>query len=103
LGKGVMHRVFCLKWLRWLGGISYGVYVFHILLRYLYEKIPYLIAPHLSRNTALLITSVSGFVLTLFVSWLSFRFFESPFLRLKDRFQTTSSVRSTGKHVETSA
>ena len=93
LGNGVVTRVFSMSWLRWLGGISYGVYIFHVLLRVFYEKIPYLITSHPSYNVAVIITAVSSFILTPLVSWLSFRFFESPFLRLKHRFQAGPSIQ----------
>jgi peptidoglycan/LPS O-acetylase OafA/YrhL len=37
--------------------------------------------------------SVLGFCFTLLIAWLSFRFFESPFLDLKERW----TVRQTGE------
>jgi peptidoglycan/LPS O-acetylase OafA/YrhL len=95
LSNGVATRLFNMGWLRWIGGISYGVYVFHVVLIFLYEKIPHLVAPHASRNASLIIIAVCGFILTLLISWLSFRFFESPFLRLKHRFQTGPSIQLT--------
>lgn len=94
LGDGVVHRAASAGWLRWLGGISYGVYIFHVLLLPFYHHIPSLIAPHASRNGALLIDSVSGIIFTTLIAWLSFRFFESPFLRLKNRFEPARSIQS---------
>ena len=53
LGKGIVARVFSTAWLRWLGGISYGVYVYHVLLRNVFDWIVATLAPHASRNLAL--------------------------------------------------
>jgi peptidoglycan/LPS O-acetylase OafA/YrhL len=70
--------MFSFKWLRWLGTISYGLYVFHptcftIVQRFV-GPVNYFIDVGLS------------FGLTVALAYLSFRFFESPFLRLKRRF-----------------
>ncbi len=83
LGDGVVHRITTMGWLRWVGGVSYGIYIFHVLLLPFYHRIPSIVAPHVGRNVALLIDSASGIILTPLIAWLSFRFFESPFLRSK--------------------
>ena len=70
----------------YLGKISYGLYVYHMA--------GVLIAEHILRNghggrhrgAALL-----GFLLTVAFSAISYRWFESPFLRLKDRFAVIRS------------
>jgi peptidoglycan/LPS O-acetylase OafA/YrhL len=83
--KGFLFRALTLKPLRWLGQISYGFYVFHDLPRLLYSHL----AQHMvsgSPGRLELMTAVIGFPATLAISYLSFRFFESPFLRLKEKF-----------------
>jgi peptidoglycan/LPS O-acetylase OafA/YrhL len=86
LGEGLTARIFSVAWLRWLGGISYGVYVYHILLAPLYRFVTSAIAPHASRNEGLGLLFLVAVAMTLLVAQLSFRFFEQPILRLKDRF-----------------
>ena len=80
----VVHRVFSLMPLRRLGQISYGFYVFHLLpLQFLEHTSEHLIRGHVAQVA---LTALLGFVLTIGLAYLSFRFFESRFLRLKNRF-----------------
>jgi peptidoglycan/LPS O-acetylase OafA/YrhL len=72
--------------MRWLGRISYGFYVFHILLQPIFDAI----AVHATHTTAGMAYQTARFVasfpITLLVSALSFYFFEQPILSLKRRF-----------------
>ena len=72
--------------LRWVGRISYGIYIFHILLQPLFDTI----ALHYAhRDTGVAYHAIrfaAGLPITLLVSWLSFYLLESPFLHLKRRF-----------------
>lgn len=77
----ILHR----PSLRRLGQISYGFYVFHNIPHDLYEQIGKRMAGG-SYFAAQCFTIVLAFLSTLVISYLSFRFFETPFLRLKDRF-----------------
>jgi peptidoglycan/LPS O-acetylase OafA/YrhL len=65
------------KWLRYVGSITYGIYLMHMISLNLVRRV----VPH---NLALY------YVLTLALSigfaTLSYRYFEKPFLKLKDRF-----------------
>ena len=70
-------------WLRYLGKISYGLYVFHMLALYLVSK---LIGGYAGSLGKFVIYWCFGLALTLVMAALSYRFFESPFLRLKERF-----------------
>jgi peptidoglycan/LPS O-acetylase OafA/YrhL len=77
-GLGVAPR-----WLRYLGKISYGLYVFHMLALYLAEK---MIGGYARNWGKFIIFWWLGLALTMGMAALSYRFYESPFLRLKERF-----------------
>ncbi len=79
--------------LRWMGRISYGFYVFHILLQPLFDKIAGRLAPPATGySTFLTARFFTAFFITLVVSWMSFRFFEEPILALKRRFPMRSAL-----------
>jgi peptidoglycan/LPS O-acetylase OafA/YrhL len=79
--------------LRWLGRISYGAYVLHDIPRDLYIGIAHQLFPAYTTCFAALIALIS----TCLLAWLSYRFFESPFLNLKERWtirNVTQEARS---------
>lgn len=76
------------SWLRYLGKISYGLYVFHGIALYCAEHILGGYAHTLRQFIAYWCLSLT---LTIVMSALSYRFFESPFLRLKERFARVKS------------
>jgi peptidoglycan/LPS O-acetylase OafA/YrhL len=83
---GFVQRCAEASWLRWLGGISYGIYVFHMLFLSLYSSIERRIfgsRSELVTHAALFVIAAVGAVVS---AWISFHFFETPFLKLKDRF-----------------
>jgi len=92
LGDGVVNRLACVSWLRRLGGISYGVYVYHVLLIPVFAWIVATIAPHASRNAALALTFTVAGTLSIGLATISFRFFESPFLRQRSRYRVLQSA-----------
>jgi peptidoglycan/LPS O-acetylase OafA/YrhL len=73
-----LTRIFSLRWLRWLGGISYGLYVFHPLCFSLVQK--YAAPSSYVGDVAM------SFGVTIAVAYVSFRFFETPILKLKRYF-----------------
>src|SRR5262249_53238707 len=75
-------------WLRYLGKISYGMYVFHMLALYLSEKI---IGGYARNPGKFAAWWILGFVLTLAMAAISYRVLESPFLRIKERFAFVKS------------
>jgi len=84
----LVHRVLALRPLRWLGRISYGAYVLHEMFHDLYRHIVsgtgvrYVwLTAHFRLGTAAL-----ALASTVFLAWLSFRFVETPFLNLKERW-----------------
>lgn len=77
-----IHRALLLPWLKRLGVVSYGFYFFHnIPIRMFMVLAKHLEAHHLKY----LILPIS-FVFIYALAELSFRFYESPFLRLKKVF-----------------
>jgi len=78
-------RILTSRGLVYLGKISYGLYVYHMA--------GVLIAEHILRNPSggHRGAAILGFLLTVAFSAISYRWFESPFLRLKDRFAVIRS------------
>ncbi len=88
LQHGLCARFFSIGWLRSLGNISYGVYVFHVLLLVPIEWI----ARHLVGNRGPMALNILQFVvaaaLSLGCAILSFQLFESRILSLKKYFMS---------------
>jgi peptidoglycan/LPS O-acetylase OafA/YrhL len=87
----LIYRIFKVRPLRWLGRISYGAYVLHDIPHNYYGAIGSHIIPILpgdphSLRLNLYAVAAVGLAMTLLLAWLSFRFFESPFLDLKERY-----------------
>jgi peptidoglycan/LPS O-acetylase OafA/YrhL len=76
-----------------LGKISYGLYVFHILAYRLTERLHNWLAMHFATSGWLLQTGqvLGSLALTIVMAALSYRYLETPFLRLKDRFAAVHS------------
>jgi peptidoglycan/LPS O-acetylase OafA/YrhL len=85
------------KWSLFVGKISYGIYLYHILILHsfndyifnpLWSKIPFDSLGYFSKlqYNATLIKFPFICTLTIFIAYLSFRFIESPMLKLKDRY-----------------
>jgi len=83
LRPGLAASVFKASWLRWLGRISYGVYVYHILLVDAFDWIAYRIFPRLGRELHFLVLFFVAASGTLIVASLSYYFFELRFLRMR--------------------
>jgi peptidoglycan/LPS O-acetylase OafA/YrhL len=97
----VVYRVFNVRPLRWLGRISYGAYVFHDILHRWYQSLGTSFVRHfatgrnigellLQRQAEALAAGI-GLGATIFLAWFSFRFFESFFLNIKERWTVHSS------------
>ena len=85
------------KVMNYLGKISYGIYVIHPLLIYtttrlLSEKISHseVLSCHVGICFAGIFIGIT--VLTILFAALSYRYFEQPFLRMKDRFSVVKST-----------
>jgi peptidoglycan/LPS O-acetylase OafA/YrhL len=70
-------------WLRTIGVISYGIYVFHWPVIALLQSAWPVIDSFWVNQIGMLLTASA---LSITLAWVSYRYFESPFLRLKDRF-----------------
>ncbi len=92
LRPGPLRNVFSNPWLGWMGRISYGFYIYHILLQPLFDNL----GAHYSHQTAgnyyHIIRALFAFLITCIVSWLSFTFFEQPILSLKRYFPLYPSL-----------
>lgn len=85
----LVNRLLSFSPLRFFGKISYGFYVFHWpvffllnapLTKYLYAE------QHLQLGYARVIAALCSTLLALGISWLSYRYFESYFLKRKSRY-----------------
>jgi len=82
--SSILYRVFTIKPLRNLGKISYGFYVFHDIPHIAYILlVVHVFGISRSYRPAVALVALAG---TLILSYFSFRYFETPFLKLKDRF-----------------
>ena len=81
----ITFRIFSVRPLRWLGRISYGAYVFHDIFRVLYHRLAIV-----DGYKVYGLTSVIGLASTLLLAWASFRWYETPFIRLKERWTVPS-------------
>ena len=80
--------------MNYLGQISYGIYVIHPLLLYIFTRIikP---AEFMPNGVACVVIFITMTVLTIILAGLSYKYFEMPFLRLKSRFSVVPSTKST--------
>ncbi len=80
------RAIFRAKWLMWMGSISYGVYMFHQAIVGLIHGIFHHPEPRLFNFGDLGLGGIA-FVISLSLAYASFRFFESPLIRLGHRFR----------------
>lgn len=88
LGDGLVNRAMRVGWLRWTGGISYGIYVYHVLLTPVFPWITVRLMPHAGKVAGLILNAIVTIVISYLVAWASFRYFESPFLKLRRKFHS---------------
>ncbi len=72
---------------RYFGKISYGLYVYHVPCLMILGRIIY----HLLGRDSPFALLVIGLPVTISVASISYRYFETPFLRLKERFEVVRS------------
>ncbi len=86
LAPGPWRNLLSTAPLRLLGRISYGFYVLHILLEPLFDHLGRALTHSTSGSGYQLARFLVAFPITAVLAWLSFTFYERPFLRLKRLF-----------------
>lgn len=86
--EGVVSKAMNMAWLRWVGGISFGIYVFHVLLAPVFRWVTSVIWPTASRTEDILTNALVTAVMSVSIAWLSFRYLESPFLKMRKKFSS---------------
>jgi peptidoglycan/LPS O-acetylase OafA/YrhL len=92
--RSACQRVFQVSGLRFLGKYSYGLYVLHVFVLNA-MLLPLRNAIAQQTHSKLLAVASSGIVslfVSLLIAWLSYRFYEKPFLRLKRYFEYSRSA-----------
>jgi peptidoglycan/LPS O-acetylase OafA/YrhL len=86
LRPGLPRQLLSLMPLAFIGRISYGIYIFHVLLTPFFDtlatRLTHTTSGDLYQTTCLLV----AFPITLVVAWLSFHLLELPFLHVQRRF-----------------
>jgi peptidoglycan/LPS O-acetylase OafA/YrhL len=75
------RAIFRAKWLMWMGSISYGIYMFHQAIIGLVQGIFHHPEPRLYKPGDLALVAIA-FGISLTLAYFSFRFFESPLIRV---------------------
>jgi len=91
LRPGMVQRFASWGWLRWTGGISYGIYVFHMLFVAQFASIARAVFGEQNHTRLVAGEFLVAAVGSVLAAWLSFHFFETPFLRMKRRFSASAS------------
>ncbi len=92
LRSGLPRRFCSAAPLRFMGRISYGFYVFHLLLQPVFDTIATHYAHADSGSYYQFVRMAAGFPITLAVAWVSFQLLELPFLQLKRFFPLPSAI-----------
>lgn len=77
-----------------VGKISYGIYIIHPLSIFLLSGLYRSLDIPLSNGMATVYIYILITLMTILIAWLSYRFYESPFLRMKNRFAIVQSQNS---------
>ncbi len=92
LRPGLLRRIFSNPLLGWMGRISYGFYVYHILLQPLFDNLGAHYSHQTTGNHYHIVRALFALLITCIVSWLSFTFFEQPILSLKRYFPLSPAL-----------
>jgi len=93
LRPGPVQSLLSAAWLRSVGALSYGIYVYHVLLGNLFRALAETLCKGRGGETSVLaVQFVLVLVGSVAAAWLSFRFFETPFLRLKKSYPSAPAA-----------
>jgi peptidoglycan/LPS O-acetylase OafA/YrhL len=92
LRHGITRSIFSLAPLAWMGRISYGFYVYHVLLQPLFDYLTVQITHDFHGSIYQTVRFFVAFLITLAVSLISYFFFEMPILRLNRFFALGRAV-----------
>lgn len=85
--SGLLGRVLRNKVLIWFGKHSYGIYVYHLQIFWMFRHVLHF--PE--SKMGLILATICKFTVVLVLSWASYRWIEAPILRLKDKWFVAKS------------
>jgi peptidoglycan/LPS O-acetylase OafA/YrhL len=86
MGRGPVRYFLSLRPLRWFGKYSFGLYVWHPIIGMILLHSRVALVSPASGKWAVLLAALIALALDLLVAWLSFNYWEKPFLDLKRYF-----------------
>jgi peptidoglycan/LPS O-acetylase OafA/YrhL len=86
--EGLFNRFLELGWMKYLGKISYGLYVYHFVLIYFAGRINDFVPLSYEQNQV--VSAIPAFAATVLVAALSYKYIEQPILNLKDKYFPSS-------------
>jgi peptidoglycan/LPS O-acetylase OafA/YrhL len=84
--KNSLFKLSSFRYLSKLGVFSYGLYCLHFIGILITTTITAKLGINHGLWNVLLLETILALAITIFISWLSYRFYETPFLRLKNKF-----------------
>ena len=85
--KRSLFKLSNLKWISRWGVWTYGLYCYHALGIYLALYVTRKLHLNTTVFEVLILNTLLSLFFSLIISWLSYRFFETPFLKLKNKLQ----------------
>ena len=81
-------QICSVRWICWLGSLTYGLYIFHYVYHgWFANSFIYTLAAYISLPVAYFVSTAIAFCLTLLLAVLSYRFIERPAMNLKSRIK----------------
>lgn len=85
--KGILYKILTAKWLVFIGGISYFLYLYHQLVNgLLHLTILNHQTPMIDGYLSIIIT-IAGFIITLLLAVVSYKYFENPLIKFSHKFK----------------
>jgi len=101
--RNKLTRILELRSLKFMGKISYGLYIFHwpVLVFFKLYLLDEFVSSGISNFSSILIISVLALLTALIISLLSYRFVESKFLSMKDKLTSDEWLSKTRRKIHT--